>query len=166
MKLAVSIFIISFLFAGQGAFAQADAHPEAHAEVEVVVNQFLDAISQKDTTAFREVMLPEGAAIALFNGENGPGYGWRNVNRDIEMLGGGQSSLLERAWEPEIKIDGLLASVWTRYDFHVDGVFSHCGTDAFHIIKTKDGWKIASIIYTIESDAAKCPESPLGEPQF
>ncbi len=143
---------------------QAIAQPEA--EVEAVVTQFLDAISKRDTTAFRSVMLPEGAAIALFHKDQQPAYGWRKVDGDIRMLATSESALLERMWEPEIKIDGLLASVWTRYDFHVDGKFSHCGTDAFHVIKTQEGWKIASIIYTIESDLAKCPESPLGPPKF
>ena len=47
----------------------------------------------------------------------------------------------------------------TPYDFWIDGKFSHCGIDAFDLIKTEEGWKLAGGVYTIES---KCEPSPLG----
>jgi len=49
--------------------------------------------------------------------------------------------------------------VWAPYDFWRDGKFSHCGVDAFDLIKTDEGWKIAGGGYTLES---KCEPSPLG----
>ncbi len=140
-------------------------NPEA-THVAAAVDQFIMAISTQDTTAFRNVMLPEGAAIALFTQDGVPGYGWRMADQDVAMLGAATSPMLERVWEPEIRIDGMLASVWTRYDFYMDEAFSHCGTDAFHLVKTAAGWKIASIIYTIEPEVENCPESPLGDPVF
>ena len=53
--------------------------------------------------------------------------------------------------------------VWTRYDFYRDGRFSNCGIDSWHLIKTRDGWKISGGIYTVERK--DCPESPLGPPE-
>lgn len=147
------------------ASAQAStAQPEA--DVEQVVVQFLEAISKKDTTAFRATMIPEATVIATFEKEGVPAYGWRQVDADVQMLANAKAEFLERMWAPEIDIDGPVASVWTRYDFYVDGAFSHCGTDAFHVIQTEAGWKISSVVYTIESDKEKCPESPLGPPSF
>ncbi len=141
-------------------------HPET-ANITAAVDQFINAISNQDTTAFRDVMLPEGAAIALFTREDGSqGYGWRMAEQDVAMLGSATEPMLERVWEPEIRVDGRLASVWTRYDFYQNEAFSHCGTDAFHLIKTEGAWKVASIIYTIEPDVASCPQSPLGAPTF
>jgi len=52
--------------------------------------------------------------------------------------------------------------VWAPYDFWIDGKLSHCGTDAFDLIKTEDGWKIAGGVYTLESN---CATSPLGPPK-
>lgn len=52
-------------------------------------------------------------------------YSGRGVEADINMLSREGPALLERAWAPEMRIDGLIATVWTRYDFHVDGAFSH-----------------------------------------
>jgi hypothetical protein len=48
----------------------------------------------------------------------------------------------ERIWNPEVRVHGLIATVWTPYDFWTDGKFSHCGVDAFDLIKTAEGWKI------------------------
>ena len=143
---------------------QKDSEPAA--EVEKVVTAFLAAISKKDTTAFRATMIPEASLTVVFNREGVPGYNLRPVDSDVRMLGAVDSKFLERMWEPEIRIDGLLASVWTRYDFYENGAFSHCGTDAFHVLNTSEGWKISSVVYTIEPDPEKCPQSPLGEPEF
>ncbi len=48
----------------------------------------------------------------------------------------------EKIWDTEIRIDGNLAQVWTKYGFYLDDKFSHCGVDAIHLTRTKDGWKI------------------------
>jgi len=68
----------------------------------------------------------------------------------------------ERIWNPEVRVHGSIATVWAPYDFWVDGKFSHCGVDAFDLIKTPDGWKIAGGVFTME---AKCEPSPLGPPK-
>ena len=65
----------------------------------------------------------------------------------------------ERMWNPEVRIRGAIATIWTPYDFWTDGKFSHCGIDAFDLVKTDEGWKISGGGYTIE---AQCDPSPLG----
>ena len=51
--------------------------------------------------------------------------------------------------------------VWTRYDFYIDSEFSHCGTDAWIMLRTDQGWRIASLAWTSEQD---CEPGPLGPP--
>ena len=48
------------------------------------------------------------------------------------------------------------------YDFHRDGEFSHCGVDAFTLVRTESGWKISGGVYTVETEG--CAPSPLGPP--
>ena len=48
----------------------------------------------------------------------------------------------EKIWDTEIRVNGNLAQVWTKYGFYLDEKFSHCGVDAIHLTKTKGGWKI------------------------
>ena len=42
--------------------------------------------------------------------------------------------------------------IWTPYDFHIDGRFSHSGVDVFTVVRTADGWRIASIAYTVDRE--------------
>jgi len=55
----------------------------------------------------------------------------------------------ERISNTVIQIDGNLAQVWTYYAFYIDDKFSHCGVDAFQLVKDKkDNWKIMNLIDT------------------
>jgi len=51
----------------------------------------------------------------------------------------------ERIWDPEVRIDGDLAQVWAYYTFHRNSTFSHCGTDAFMLLKAGTEWKITQL---------------------
>jgi hypothetical protein len=68
--------------------------------------------------------------------------------------------ILERYWEPEVRIDAGIATVWAAYDFHVDGHLSHCGMDLFALVKDGTQWKISGGMFTMKREG--CPESPLG----
>jgi hypothetical protein len=48
----------------------------------------------------------------------------------------------EEFWNLKISIDGDFASAWCDYAFYLGKTFSHCGIDAFHLHRTRDGWKI------------------------
>lgn len=56
--------------------------------------------------------------------------------------------LEERIQFNSIQIDGDLAAVWTDYSFYMNGSFSHCGVNAFQLVKINHIWKIQSIIDT------------------
>ena len=51
----------------------------------------------------------------------------------------------ERIWDPEVRIDGDVAQVWAYYTFHRNGAFSHCGVDAFMLLKVGGEWKITQL---------------------
>ena len=52
----------------------------------------------------------------------------------------------ERLLDYKVQVDGNLAHVWTPYEFWFNGNFSHCGANAFTIVKTEAGWKIIHLI--------------------
>jgi hypothetical protein len=54
----------------------------------------------------------------------------------------------ERIWDTEVRVDGNLASVWTKYAFYLGERFSHCGVDAFHLVRGAEGWKIVDLADT------------------
>ena len=51
----------------------------------------------------------------------------------------------ERIWDPEVRIDGDVAQVWAYYTFHRNTAFSHCGVDAFMLLKVGSDWKITQL---------------------
>jgi hypothetical protein len=48
-----------------------------------------------------------------------------------------------------------MAQVWGDYEFFRDGKFGHCGVDSASLFKTAEGWKIATIVYTVETTGCK-----------
>jgi len=126
------------------------------------VQRFFDAMADRDAEAALEVMIPEGRFFSLRE-ENGETMMRTSTNAEFaQRLETQEQDLLERFWEPEVRIRGGIATVWTPYDFYLDGEFHHCGIDAFDLLNDGTGWKITGGVYTVETSG--CPESPLGPP--
>ena len=120
---------------------------------------FFDTMTARDVAGARKILVPQGRfqVIDLVK----PGAEPRSFSNEeyFAQLQASTQEMRERIWNPEVRMHGPIATVWTRYDFWIDGKFSHCGVDAFHLVKTADGWMIAGGAYTIEIG---CPPSPLG----
>ena len=130
------------------------AQPEEKA-VLGAVQQFFDVLATRDVAAARELFLPEARFVVASESAGKRAVAGRSVTEFLEGLAKGKEKLLERMWAPEVRIRGGIAAVWTEYDFHRDGRFSHCGVDAFHLVKTEGGWKIAGAMYTVEREGCQ-----------
>jgi len=53
---------------------------------------------------------------------------------------------LEKLDSYTIKVDGNLASVWTPYEFYVNGMFSHCGANSFQLFNNNGTWEIIYLV--------------------
>lgn len=137
--------------------AQAQTDEEATV---AAVQQLFDAMAARDTLMAQEVLLPEGRFFSIREVDGEPRVGSSSHQDFLDQLTQPGDAWLERMWEPTVLVHGRMAMVWAAYDFHRNGQFSHCGVDAFSLLKTADGWKIAGTTYTAE--VADCPESPLG----
>jgi hypothetical protein len=75
-----------------------------------------------------------------------------------------KGEIKEDMYAPEVKIFGDLALVFGRYVFFIDAKISHCGVNAFHLVRTDAGWKIANASTTIEpqgcTEAEKAMKAP------
>ena len=105
------------------------------------------------------VMMPEGRSYSVR--EDGS-IRTQSHAEFFENIVDEQTDFLERMWDPTVLVHDRIAVLWTPYDFHRNGQFSHCGIDAFSLIKVDDEWKITGTIYTVQREG--CPESPLGPP--
>jgi hypothetical protein len=156
MWLIVAILSSGFALTAVSAQEPSDAE---RAAVLAVVQTFFDAMAAQDVDGARRILVPEGRFFALGEQDGNPTV--RSFTNDdyLKRLAGRKQKVRERMWNPEVRIRGRIASVWTPYDFWRDGKFSHCGIDAFDLIKTDDQWRIAGGTFTVEG---KCEPSPLG----
>jgi hypothetical protein len=131
-------------------------------EVLAVVDTLLLGISLRDTLTSRRLLLP-GAVLYAVQGEGSTAQGrFLTDTSYLRRLAADTSALVERIWSPTVLLEGAVAVVWAPYDFHISGAFSHCGVDAFSLLRTSLGWQIASVAYTVQRTG--CAPSPLGPP--
>jgi hypothetical protein len=64
----------------------------------------------------------------------------------------------EKVFTPIVQIDGDLASVWTFYTLHIGEQFSHCGIDAFMLLRVAGQWKIVSLADTRRQENCEPPK--------
>jgi hypothetical protein len=124
-----------------------------------VVQTFFDTMTARDVEGVRKIMTAEGRFYAM--DVRAPGRAPQSFTGEeyFARLQKQTQTHRERIWNPKVRVHDAIASVWAPYDFWTDGKFSHCGVDAFDLIKTADGWKIAGGAFTME---ATCAPSPLG----
>lgn len=69
-------------------------------------------------------------------------------------------ALSEPIWDVKMNVDGNLATVWAQYALYVGKKFSHCGVDAFSLVKGDDGqWRIFQLADTRKKEGCNVPES-------
>jgi hypothetical protein len=128
------------------------------------VQRFFDTMAERDAAGAAGVVVPSGRFFSARVAE-GKSVTRSFTNRQyLDELPRRKEDVLERIWEPEVRVHGRIASVWAPYDFWKDGAFSHCGVDAFDLVETPEGWKIAGGVYTVETEG--CTPSPLGAPRL
>jgi hypothetical protein len=124
------------------------------------VQAFLDTMTSRDVEGARRVLMPEGRFHSTREQDGRTAVRVSAVEDYLKSLAGRKQDNRERIWSPDVRVHGPIASVWTPYDFWVDGTFSHCGIDIFDLVKTAEGWKISALTYTVERTG--CAPSPLG----
>jgi ketosteroid isomerase-like protein len=135
----------------------------AEDSVRATVQEFFRTMTARDSAGARRVLLDDGVTWGMRESDKGF-VTWRQAHAEyLARLGKPGEKWLERMWQPTVLVHGRVATLWTAYDFHVDGTFSHCGVDAITLVRTDDGWRIASFVYTVEPTG--CAPSPLGAPQ-
>ena len=140
--------------------AQQSSAANEEKAVLATVQRLFDAMRAKDTAAFREIFEPNAKLVGMRTRQNGEQVvqilPWDRFG--AFMAADQRGPWIERAWSPEVRIRGTLATVWAEYDFHFGQTPSHCGVDAVQLLKTPAGWKIVSIADTYEPTG--CPERP------
>jgi hypothetical protein len=152
MLAALLVVIVAPVVHGQAPNAERDV-------VLRTVQAFFDTMTARDVEGARKVLQPQGRFHAMRTRDGKTEVRSFANEEYLADLQASKQKMQERIWNPEVRIHGLIASVWAPYDFWIDGKLSHCGVDQFDLIKTGEGWKLAGGVYTVET---RCDPSPLG----
>ncbi|MEO8448242.1 MAG: nuclear transport factor 2 family protein [Gemmatimonadota bacterium] len=111
-----------------------------------VVKKVFEGMKARDTALMRAQMDPAARLIGV-----DPTKGVQAIDPSRWIGGIGKSSgdvYDERIFDPEVRVDEDLATVWTYYEFWRGSKLSHCGYDAFMLSKVGGAWKIVQVADT------------------
>jgi uncharacterized protein (TIGR02246 family) len=131
------------------------AQQDESAAVLSAVDSLFHGMRTRDTALVRRVFEP-GARLV---GMRPRGFQGLTVDQFVNFIARDtRGEWLERAFDPEVRIDGTLATVWAAYDFHLAGQPTHCGVDAVQLLKMGASWRIVGLAdtYVVEG----CPPRP------
>jgi len=153
------IFFLILLLTNINSFAQEQQSIEEK-EILLKVQQFFDALEKQDTVLFKSILLSTGQVWAISEKENAAKYSMRPFSDFMKTLINPARIIQERMLSSEVKIHDRIAMAWVPYTLDISGKFSHCGVDLFTMLKTDEGWKIATAAYTIEPDCSRSGSGP------
>ena len=149
LAVALSYSIISF------------SQSDDRAAILETVQKFFDSIELRDRQLLESILVPNSLNISARELDDGEAqFNVMSYDEVVTALTRPGRNAKERSWDETVLIQGNIAVVWTPYDFHIDGVFSHCGIDSFQLIKQDGQWLISNSSWTLETE--NCPASPLG----
>ena len=134
------------------------------AAILATVQSLFDALGERDTELLTAILHPD----ILMHSVERSAAGERSASTStldgmVARLEADGPRMTERMWDPEVRISGDLATVWTPYDFYVGEDLSHCGADAFILMRDGGDWQITSLSWT-RLQPPECELHPEGPP--
>jgi hypothetical protein len=131
--------------AAQDHAAHASHHPAPalHDSIMAPIKAMFDGMRAHDSAMVRSAFVP-GAQFSR-PPEPGRAHGYTTLEQFLGAVGRPGAPWDEQIYDVEIREDGGMASVWTFFTFHLGERFSHCGVNAFLVVRTGEGWKISGL---------------------
>lgn len=141
----MKLLLLILTFAGTTVFAQND-----ESAVKQAVDRLFQAMKRSDTVLLRQAFTREPLLQTVIDrGTAGVQVVTEPLDSMVALLGRPHAEVYdERIRFDAIRIDGPLATVWAPYRFYLGERFSHCGVDAFQLVKQNGEWRIQYIIDT------------------
>ena len=156
MKKAIRLALICFLIFSAEAYSQTK---EETAVIQVIKDLF-EGMRRGDSTMVASLFHPDVRMLTSFRDSSGePLVKEGSLQTFLTAIGTPHPEVWnEKIWNIEVRIDDDLAQVWTDYAFFIGEKFSHCGVDAFHLVRHSDGtWRIIHLIDTRRKEPCDLP---------
>lgn len=141
--------IIGLSLMSFSSFSQVNTNTAEQA-IQKTIQTFFNAIERQDTTLFKSTLKLDGQVWVQNRTKEPIQITTRFLKEDIHHLQG-EHQYLEKALHYDIKVHKGMAMAWVAYEFWRNGAFSHCGIDAFTLMKVNKEWKIVSLSYSVET---------------
>ena len=113
------------------------------------VGRLFDGMRKGDSAMVRSAFHPNALLATAVKHNGRPAVQVDTLDAFVSAVGTPHADVWdERVRNAEVRIDGGLASVWTEYDFYAGGRFSHCGVDAFQLVRMGAEWRIIALADT------------------
>ncbi|KJD34545.1 3-methyl-2-oxobutanoate hydroxymethyltransferase [Tamlana nanhaiensis] len=155
MKTLASVLVILF-----SVLTEAQELTIEKKAVKAAIEIFFEGFHKGDTTLIKQVLADRIVLQTAYKNKKGEAI---LVTEEPEKL---IKAIAERPetqkWDERllsfnIQIDGLMAHVWTPYEFWFNDVFSHCGVNSFQLFKDDEQWKIIYLIDTRRKEGCNQP---------
>lgn len=153
MRAAAAILLLTL------AAPAAAQNPADRDSVLAVVRRVFDGMRTGDSALARSAFTPNAMLATTLVRQGTPMLQVDTLDNFIRFVGSPRTDVVdERLRNEVVHIDGPLAVVWTEYSLYVGTRFSHCGVDAFQLVRTTNGWKIFALADTRRRQG--CPDTP------
>ena len=135
------------------------AQSTARDSVLSTIERVLDGMRARDTTGLRAAFDSTARMIGVPDSSARPRQP-QTVTQFLTQVStpSPDRAFDERMYDPEVRIEGPIAQVWTYYTFREGKTFSHCGTDAVTLMRTGGAWRIVNWIWTVRRTGCRRTE--------
>jgi hypothetical protein len=154
-------FALVLVLAGSAQSARAQAVDAESKAAIAVADSVLAALTSGDNTTLGRLTLDSSVVGGVGTRDGVERLSLRTWGLYVNRTG--PSTFTERGFDATARVQDHVAQVWVPYDLYVGDKWSHCGVDAFTLMKVEGHWRVAALIYTIEQPPA-CRKHPAGPP--
>ena len=140
-------------------------------QIQKIVDTYHDSIVKKDAATFMQLFLKRDISwIGVITDQSLASQSARTTNLKMPAPGKLLPSITPKEYidgvaqdktpfeetfeNVRIDTDGDIAQVWFNYTSYNAGYKQDWGQEAWQLVRTRDGWKINSVIFSVESNPA------------
>jgi hypothetical protein len=128
------------------------------AEVVAVVTALFDAMREADGDAAARLFHPQARLESVGRRDGEVVLRSDPADDFVRAIGTPRDEVWdERIWNVEVRIDDALATAWMDYAFFRGDEYSHCGVNAFTLVRVREGWRITHIVDTRRTEGCEPP---------
>lgn len=154
MRFTILLSLLSIVLFTNSIFAQHDQENN----IKKTISLFFDGLQNGDTLKIKKTISEDLVLQTTFINKDGKSVlKNENVSKFLNSIASKkkEDSWREKLLSYSIQIDDNMANVWTPYEFYLNGNFSHCGVNSFHMFNNGTQWKIIYLIDTRRKQECK-----------